>query len=784
MKKICLGLLVSLLTTAVHSQVVNFEWANSMGGISNDVGQSIATDALGNLYITGHYEGTADFDPSAATFYLTSNGFWDIFIQKFDALGNFIWVKSMGGTLYDEGQSITIDASGNLYITGRYLGTVDFDPGAATFNLTSNGQEDIFIQKLDTGGNFIWAKSIGGTSGDFGYSITTDASGNVYVTGIYQNTVDFDPGAATFNLTSNGLNDVFIQKLDGSGNFIWAKSVGGIFGDKSNSITLDASGNVYITGYYVGTVDFDPGAATFNISSNGSGDVFIQKLTAGGNFVWAKSIGGTLLDEGKSITTDASGNVLITGYYDGTMDFDPGAATFSLTSNGNDEIFIEKLDASGNFIWAKSVGSTSFDGGNSIATDTSNNVLITGYFGATVDFDPGASTFNLTSNGLWDAFIQKLDAAGNFIWAKSMGGTIGDEGFSIITDASGNVFVTGNYETTVDFDPGASTFNLTSNGSYDAFVQMLSQCTPNTGTDVITACDSYTWIDANTYSASNNSATHTLTNSGGCDSVVTLNLTINNSNTGTDVLTSCDSLTWIDNNTYITSNNTATHTLTNATGCDSVVTLNLTITASSTGTDVITACDSYTWIDGNMYTSSNNSATHTLTNSGGCDSVVTLNLTINTVNVGVSASDPTITANATGAVYQWLDCNNNYVAITGATVQSFTASKNGFYAVEVTNNGCTDTSVCVTISTLSIEENPLFYNVSIFPNPNSGLVNIDLGNLRDVSIRVYTVTGQLVYQAANINASIHQFEFKEPAGVYFVEVGSKGVKRRYKLVKE
>ena len=172
----------------------------------------------------------------------------------------------------------------------------------------------------------------------------------------------------------------------------------------------------------------------------------------------------------------------------------------------------------------------------------------------------------------------------------------------------------------------------------------------NTGVDTQTDCDTYTWIDGITYTSSNNTATHTLTNAAGCDSVVTLNLTINNSNTGVDTQTACDTYTWIDGITYTSSNNTATHTLTNAAGCDSVVTLNLTINNSNTGVDTQTDCDTYTWIDGITYTSSNNSATWTLTNAAGCDSVVTLDLTINNSNNGVDTQVHCDT-------YTWIDGN-------------------------------------------------------------------------------------------------------------------------------
>ncbi len=207
--------------------------------------------------------------------------------------------------------------------------------------------------------------------------------------------------------------------------------------------------------------------------------------------------------------------------------------------------------------------------------------------------------------------------------------------------------------------------------------------------------------------------------------------------------------------------------------------------SSTTGTDIQTACGSFTWIDGITYTSSNNTATFTLTNSTGCDSIVTLNLTINTIDINVTTTGSSITANETGASYQWINCNNNNAVIAGESSQSFTASENGDYAVVVSKNGCTDTSACITISTVSIEENTLFNNVSIFPNPNQGQINIDLGSLKDVSLKVFTISGQLIFNKENIRDSIYQFEINDaPAGIYFIEICTQGMKQQYKLVKK
>jgi hypothetical protein len=364
-------LIALLITVGLNAQTL--DWAKSFGGsLDYDEGSSITVDASGNVYSTGYFRGTVDFDPGAGTANHTSVGLEDIFVQKLDPSGNFIWAITIGGSSFDRGYSITVDALGNVYTIGHFRGTVDFDQGAGIANLTSVGNEDIFVQKLDASGNFIWAKSFGASDEDEGSSITVDASGNVYSSGYFRGTVDFDPGAGTANLTSAGDWDIFVQKLDASGNFIWAKSFGGISTDFGVAITVDASGNVYTTGRFSETVDFDPGAGTANLTSAAYYDVFVQKLDASGNFIWVKSFGGSYSDGGNSITVDASGNVYTIGFFIDTVDFDPGVGTANLTSSeGTYDTFVQKLDASGNFIWAHSFGGISTDYGNAITVDAS-----------------------------------------------------------------------------------------------------------------------------------------------------------------------------------------------------------------------------------------------------------------------------------------------------------------------------------------------------------------------------------------------------------------------------
>lgn len=455
----------------------NFVFAKSMGGTNNDYSKSIAIDGTGNVYLTGYFSGTADFDPSASTQNITSAANEDIFLAKYDASGNYIFAKTIGGGLNDQGISIILDGSANVYITGSFEGTADFDPGAGIQNLISAGSQDIFFAKYDLSGNYVYANRIGGTSVDAGSSISVDGSGNVFITGFFQFTADFDPGAGTVNLTSAGLHDIFLAKYDVSGNYVYALKMGGTSSDISNSIAIDGTGNAYITGYFNSTADFDPGAGTANLTSAGQFDIFFAKYDASGNYVYAKGIGGTTSDVGNSIAVDGSGNVYLTGYYSSsTVDFDPGAGIQNLTSNGSQNIFFASYDVSGNFIFAKSIGSFDTDAGIFITIDASGNTYITGNFQGTVDFDPAAGTANLVSgtNGSFDltnAFAGKYNSTGNYVWAIALGrhSDSDNSGFSITRDASGNLYITGDFQGTVDFDPGAGTQNLTSTGYFDIF---------------------------------------------------------------------------------------------------------------------------------------------------------------------------------------------------------------------------------------------------------------------------------------------------------------------------
>lgn len=461
-----------------RAQALDLTWVRSGGGTALDQSRSMMVDAAGNIYFTGLFNGTADFDPGPGTYNMTASGENEIYIAKYDGNGNFIWAKQISGTdSYKQSHSITSDKNGNICVTGYFSGTADFDPGPGIFSLTAFGASDIFALKLDGAGNLVWAKQLGGLNYDIGWGIVADNNNNFYITGEYTSIdADFDPGAGVFTMASNGNNDIFITKLDAGGNFVWAKAVGSTETEQGASVTVDPAGDICVTGLFSGiNVDFDPGNGIYSMSSTGSTDIFILKLSAAGNFIFAKQLGGNSgSDKGACIYTDKQGNIFTTGYFHTGADFDPGPGVYTLATNGSAGIFISKLDVNGNFVWAKQFSGPTVtplvNTGHAIADDAAGNIYIAGYFTETVDFNPSAAVFNRTSNGEGDIFLAVLDASGNFVNVKTFGSSSSESATCLRTDANNNIYISGFFSQTVNFSACSGTYNLNSGGSLDFFV--------------------------------------------------------------------------------------------------------------------------------------------------------------------------------------------------------------------------------------------------------------------------------------------------------------------------
>lgn len=469
------AVLLAAATIAALAEEGDLAWARRLGGTVDDECTSLAVDASGSVYITGRFWTAATFGPGPGSGSLTAVGSRDIFVVKLDASGAFVWARSMGGLSDEGGTTIAVDSGGNVYIGGYFYGEADFDPGAGTTTLTPIGGVDFFLCKLDGAGNFVWAKQFGAYTGTNVFAIALSPDGNVHGTGDFRNTVDFDPGAGTFELTSSGGADVFVVTLDDSGSFLWAKQLGGTSSDRSTSIATDPGGNVCTAGYFNGTADFDPDPGeTFNLTPTGTYNSFVSKLDSSGDFVFAKLLGEGGHVNCLAIATDSAGSVYTTGSFGFTADFDPGAGDFDLTAIGGGDVFISKLDSSGNFGWARSIGNGAAQEGRSLAVDANGAVWTTGHFHGTLDFDPGPGTFFLDSSGSGDIFVSKLDGSGDFLDAIRFGGGSLDNGWAVAVDGEKNAHVAGRFMSTIDFDPGAETFDLQSLGYFDAFIVKLS----------------------------------------------------------------------------------------------------------------------------------------------------------------------------------------------------------------------------------------------------------------------------------------------------------------------
>jgi hypothetical protein len=453
---------------------------------------------------------------------------------------------------------------------------------------------------------------MGGLAADYGYSLKVDTAQNVYVTGFFQDIADFDPGVNTFNLTSKGMDDFYVMKLDSSGNLLWAEGFGGMYNDEGNSLTLDKSGNILITGGYFATIDFDPGTPVFNMVANGDYDIFILKLNTNGNFIWAKSIGGAYQDIGVYVTTDTSGNIYTTGTFSQKVDFDPGPGSHLLNSMN------------------------------------------------------GRSTF-----------ISKLDGAGNFLFGKYFEGKTSNFGRALSVDRSGNIFTTGYFSDSCDFDPGPGVMEMsTSTSNYNVYIQKMIPCKPDYAAVTLSICDSQA-------------------------------------------------------------------------------------------------------INGQMF---NTSGVYyqTLANRNGCDSFITLNLTIKHISTIVNRSGSALTATEAGAKYQWVQCPS-YALLPADTMQSFTATNTGNYAVIISSGVCKDTSSCYAVNGMGIAgKSPI--DVAIFPNPFADQFTITIN--KNIMMEIYNSLGALIYKD-NLKAGHNMIRFtSEPRGLYIVKLfDENGLMEERKIIK-
>ena len=762
----------------------NVLWAKQYGQSSatpTPQVQDVITDAAGNIFIFGWFQGTATFGSST----FTSAGASDMFICKLDSNGDVLWAKKFGNTGYDLGYNgaLGVDNNGNVFLGVRFQVSITI----GSTNYTSAGAEDLIFIKMDTNGNVVWSQKFGGSGKDENYEMVVDAAGNSYYVGLYTNTISF--GSTTLTGTGTGTSSFYIVKLDPSGSVVWAKKMNSTGSSNGNNIKLTGDGNIYVAGTFMGTVSFGGFSVTSVTSSNV--DVVFSKLDTNGNVAWVKNVGSTANIYSGALDIKSNGNIVLSGEFTGTSVAGASAGSF--------DVYVAEYTSGGTFVWAKRFGSTGGDLNNCLAVGPDNAIYAGGYFNGTVQFDsytqtqttynraylvrlsdcnPTAHSINETACESFQLNAETYTSSGTY--TQVLENAAGCD--SIIT-----LNLTINQPTSSSFTVTecesytwpVNNQTYTTSGTYAHVIPNANNCDstitliltinqPTSSSVAITECESYTWPLNNQTYTSSGTYTHVIPNATNCDSTITLNLTINQSTNSLVAITECESYTWPLNNQTYTASGTYTHVIPNANNCDSTITLNLTINQPTSSTMTQTACGSYT-LNGQTYT---NSGTYTqvIPNANNCDSTITLNLTIIEVNTTVTASGIVLTATQSNATYQWIDCDNNDAPIAGVTAQSFTPTQNGNYAVAITANGCTETSDCMPVNSVgieSVEQN----GWSVYPNPGNGVFMVQGESVNTATIKVMNSLGQELTPATTFSNNILTIDLgQEASGVYLLEI--------------
>ncbi|GAB5538026.1 MAG: hypothetical protein Salg2KO_01290 [Salibacteraceae bacterium] len=560
--------LLSFFSNALNAQNAAFDWAKEINTNSVSVPVGIETDTDGNIYSVGWYNGTADFDPNAGVNNVSTGG-RNTYITKWDSAGNFIWQKQFGNPNQVVVTDFHMDKNGALFLTGLFVGNIDWDPGVGTTYIAHTVNWNTFIVKLDSSGSLVWAKTLSNAYNE-GNTILTNDSGEVIVMGSYAGNIDLDPGVGTVYSSSGGgggffnQRDLYVLKLDESGNYISSVTwntpliygVDAIVYRNHEMAVSSKTGAVFITGQFVANRDFDPGSGSFNMTPiSGGYDVFVLKLDSAFEFQWAKQL-NVESRLSMAIACDSLDRVYASGMgaY-GFTDFDPGAGVYNLPG-GNRVPFIWRLDSTGAFDWAGQLEHVSNYSLSSLYLDKKGNLYSLFLYGGIgnpavrdVDYSHKVQLGSVPTGR--STMLIKMDANMEHVWSKPVASIAGDPSVSygdIEIDELGNVYSTGLFLSNSDFDPGPGSFIMNGSGGYgDIFVhKMEPSCLEYESTEFHLVCDSLTWGNGTTYTESTDTTVAMYTTAGDtCDSIVNLKLVVRSMDNQA-VISSADSICFPD----------------------------------------------------------------------------------------------------------------------------------------------------------------------------------------------------------------------------------------------
>lgn len=627
-------LIICIYPDSIRGQTYNIDWARSFGDISNnirfhsDLGGgnelSLTSDNDGNIYVVGNFKDSINLAPGLKNHLIRGTGDRDLFIVKLDSTGSIIWSKGITGKSETDCMSIQVLDS-SIYLIGSFYDTVDFNPGKAKEYLVSKTKNynDGYILRLDLDGNFIWARAIHGSYNVNIHSLTTNSNEELFITGFFGKTAEFDSSGIKKTISSAGNYDVFVAKYNIEGDAIWVRSVGGTENDVGNAIKLDDHGHIYITGFYSNKANFDPNGSSTFLKSNGKRDVFILKLDSSGNYIWAKSIGGISDDYGLSLTNSASGLTFITGYFQDSIDLDPDKPEAPFQSLGGKDIFILCLDTNGYYLWGRTCGSKKDDVAHSVVASYNNHLYITGTFQDTLDLSQ-LNHQSIISKGNSDIFLLHIDTSNTLVNAHSYGSTNSDIGYLLHLNKNRKLVLIGGYSDTIRFIKNSTKDSLVSVGGNDIIIFHYNNCQKYSTTYIQTTCNEYSLPNGFTIHSSGKYQ-DTVQTSEGCDSILTFYVNFHGPIISTDTIWGCDSIYFHGNWHFM--DTVFSDTLQYTTECDSAIhNFCLKIGKTSYASDSLSACDSL--FVKNKWHMGSAILLDTFNSISGCDSVVELKLLI------------------------------------------------------------------------------------------------------------------------------------------------------------
>lgn len=644
----------------LNAQVL--EWAYNIGPAKSttvdEVGENIVVDDSLNVYIIGNFEDTVDMDLSAGVHQVISSGYSNICLAKYDQYMNLIWCNH----LYDESSAtavgLQISPDNTLQIVGGFSDTLDVDPSANEALLITVGYGDHFFAEYDLDGNYLQSWSFGNGGGDFIHNLHTDINGNIYMTGWFQNTVNFNPGGTPYNITSSCSVNGYLVCYDSSGSFRWAQSSsGGAVGNSNgNGVTTDMEGNTYWTGTFIDSAYLDYGSTTQVIYGGSNINGFVGKYDYEGELIWAIPLAGTGKCRAKCVDVDSNNDLLLFGYYQDSIDFDPSLNEHYCYSDSRN-LFFAKYNSDGNLIWVKTIDSDNAIYSGEMTLDDLDNIYLTGHYGILADFNPDSIAVDTTWVADRSSFIVKYDNDGNYDWHLVADGK--NFAYNLFVDNQYDTYFIGRLWLDSDFDPDTTGEHLlTTTNDADIFFAKYSQC----------ITDSF------------------------------------------ELISSCEPIWWHGS--------------------------------------LLTESGIYTYNETYPYS---------------CDSVFHVDFEINVPEFSVNYSDGTVTVSGEGDSFQWLDCDNEYNQIPSETDISFSPYEDGNYAVEVTYSSCIDTSDCISVIGLNVDQE-INNEYIVFPNPTDGIINIDCDDITRIDI--CDINGRHIISKDKAQIDLSHFQ----KGIYILKI--------------